>query len=251
MKLCRIVKFLDDTLDMAAFPNDSSLNGLQVEASRDISAITLAVDACEQSIRMAARRRSGLLIVHHGLFWGPQAPVTGIMASRIRLMMEKKVSLYACHLPLDCHPEIGNNARLCSLLGVDSPARFGDYHGIEIGLCGKLGSPMSVESLTAKVGRITGSGVSSYAFGPSRIRKIAVVSGGGASLLEDAWKAGCDAMLTGETSHSAFHAALEYGINLFCAGHYATETFGVKALGELVESKLGLKTWFADLPTGL
>jgi dinuclear metal center YbgI/SA1388 family protein len=251
LKLSRIVKFLDDTLDIRAIPNDSSLNGLQVEASREVDAITLAVDACEESIRIAARRRSGLLIVHHGLFWGAQAPVTGIMASRIRLLMEKKVSLYACHLPLDCHPEIGNNARLCSLLGVHSPARFGEYHGIEIGLCGRLGAPMNAASFAAKVRRVTGAGVRSFAFGPPKIGKIAVVSGGGASLLEDAWRAGCDAMLTGETSHSAFHAAREYGINLFCAGHYATETFGVRALGGLIESKLGLRAVFADAPTGL
>ncbi len=251
LKLSKIVEFLDNELGISAFPNDSSLNGLQVECSRETCSITLAVDACEQSIRMAARHGSGLLIVHHGLFWGGQAPVTGIMASRIRLLMEKGISLYASHLPLDCHPEVGNNAQLSMMLGVDSPARFGNYHGVEIGLCGNIPAPMTAASFAAKVRRVTGSRVSIFAFGPQKIRKVAVVSGGGASLLGDACRAGCDAMLTGETDHSAYHVAREYGVNLFCAGHYATETFGVKALGKHIESHFGLKTWFADVPTGL
>lgn len=251
MRIEKIVEFLDRTLDTSAFAADSSLNGLQVEGCRETGRVTLAVDACEQSIRRAIRDRSGLLIVHHGLFWGAPEPVTGIMARRLRLLLENGVSLYASHLPLDCHPELGNNARLAEELGIAEKSAFGDYHGIRIGFMGDLPRPMARKSLAAKIRRITASGVNTWPFGPASIRKTGIVSGGGAFLVQAAALEGCQALLTGETSHSSYHAAREHGINLFCAGHYATETFGVKAVGKLLRSELGLQASFADIPTGL
>ncbi|HSG29121.1 MAG TPA: Nif3-like dinuclear metal center hexameric protein [Candidatus Krumholzibacterium sp.] len=246
-----LTRFLDEKLEISSFRADSSLNGLQVEGRSRIGRVTLAVDACEESIRAAVRSRSGMLIVHHGLFWGSPVPVTGIMAKRISLLLGRGISLYAAHLPLDCHPEIGNNALLASSLGIDRTEKFGEYAGYVIGLCGSLPAPVSAAGFAAKVRRLTGAPVRTFRSGRDRIRKVGIVSGGGASLLKDAFEAGCDAMLTGETSHSAFHAAKEYGIDLFCAGHYATETFGIRAVGGLLEDRFGVEVRFADIPTGL
>jgi dinuclear metal center YbgI/SA1388 family protein len=251
MRLERLTGFIDGILDPGSFAGDSALNGLQVEASREVGKVALAVDACGDSISRAARRGADMLIVHHGLFWGGTAPITGITASRVRTLLEKKVSLYASHLPLDCHPEIGNNARIADILGVRDPARFGRYAGVDIGLCGMLKKKIKIEGLRRKLAGLLDSPVQTFAFGPSVVRKIGIVSGGGASLTQAAADAGCDALLTGETSHSSYHTARENRISLVFAGHYATETFGVKALGELLRTELGLKTFFIDLPTGL
>jgi dinuclear metal center YbgI/SA1388 family protein len=192
-----------------------------------------------------------MLIVHHGLFWGDQAPITGIMAGRVRTLLSKGVSLYAAHLPLDCHPELGNNAMIAGFLGIPETEKFGSYAGVAIGLCGKLPRPVKIVGLKRKLSARLGAPVQAYAFGPKTIRKIGIVSGGGAALTQAAADAGCDAILTGETSHSSYHVARENGISLIFAGHYATETFGVKALGEHLGNEFGLKTFFIDLPTGL
>ncbi len=251
MRLDKVTGFLEDTLSLESFSNDPSMNGLQVEASGEVRKVALAVDACRESINRAARRDADLLIVHHGLFWNGRVPITGIMAARVKALLDKNISLYAAHLPLDCHPEIGNNARIANVLGIGETEHFGKYAGVDIGLCGKLPRPLKIEGLRRKLTRILDSPVQTFAFGPAVVRKLGIVSGGGASLTQAAAEAGCDALLTGETSHSSYHTARENGISLIFAGHYASETFGVKALGELMKEKLGLQTFFIDLPTGL
>ena len=190
--LKRLVGFLDDTLDVASFKRDSSLNGLQVEGRSRVGRVTLAVDACEESILQAIRSRSDMLIVHHGLFWGGPVPITGITAKRLSLLLGRGISLYAAHLPLDCHPEIGNNALLASALGIDRTEKFGEYAGYVIGLCGALPVSISASGFAAKVRRLTGAPVRSFRSGRERIRKIGIVSGGGASMLKDAAEAGCE-----------------------------------------------------------
>ncbi|MBN1884869.1 MAG: Nif3-like dinuclear metal center hexameric protein, partial [Candidatus Krumholzibacteriota bacterium] len=159
--------------------------------------------------------------------------------------------LYAAHLPLDCHPGIGNNALIADLLGLEGRATFGRYKGIEIGVLGALPRPVTPSSLAARVRRLTGAPVRTFSFGPSRIRRLGVVSGGGSMLLEAASAAGCDALLTGEPAHSAWHVAREARINLLCGGHYATETLGVRALGDRIAASFGLPVFFIDVPTGL
>ncbi|MCK4549107.1 MAG: Nif3-like dinuclear metal center hexameric protein [Candidatus Krumholzibacteria bacterium] len=251
MRLEKVTGFLEETLSLDLFSGDSSMNGLQIEASGEIRKVALAVDACRESISRAARRKADLLIVHHGLFWGGMVPITGIVASRVRALLEGNISLYAAHLPLDCHPEIGNNARIADVLGIAETEHFGRYAGVDIGLCGRLPRPLKIEGLRRKLAGILDSPVQTFTFGPAVVRKIGIVSGGGAALTQAAADAGCDALLTGETSHSSYHTARENGISLIFAGHYASETFGVKALGELMKDKLGLQTFFIDLPTGL
>jgi dinuclear metal center YbgI/SA1388 family protein len=251
LKLRTVVRFLDDALKIGDFPGDSSLNGLQVEGSSRIEKIALAVDACERSISRAIATGADMLIVHHGLFWGEMSPITGIAAKRIGLLLGNGLSLYAAHLPLDCHPEFGNNAQLADLLGVEERESFGTYHGIKIALCGLLPRPITPKSLAAKLRKLLKAPVRIFPFGGRAIGKIGIVSGGGAFLAQEAAELGCHALLTGETSHSAFHTARDAGVNLICAGHYATETLGIKALGRLAGNELKLPVRFLDIPTGL
>lgn len=251
MLLKTLKGFLDDELKIRDFTMDSSLNGLQVEGRASIKKITLAVDACDISIKKAARNGSDMLIVHHGLFWGGLEPVTGILKRRIELLIKKNISLYAAHLPLDCHPDIGNNAVLASILDLVDTGQFGEYKGREIGIYGSLKRPLSAKGIVRKLGKLLSSKIEIFPFGPSRISRIGIVSGGGSQLAAAAAEAGCDALFTGEPSHSAYHPSRESGINLICGGHYATETFGLKALGGLIEDEFGLRTVFADVPTGL
>ena len=251
MKLEKLISFLDERLHIADFTADSSLNGLQVESSSAVKRIATAVDVSDSSIRKAAAARADLLIVHHGLFWGEPVPITGVMARRIELLLSKGVSLYAAHLPLDCHAEIGNNAQLAGLLGLERRRPFGKYHGMIIGLCGDLPRPITPAGIARKLRKSLGADSRIFGFGPERVRRLGIVSGGGASLVGDAAAAGCDTLLTGETSHSAYHTAREARVNLVCAGHYATETVGVKALGALLTTELGLPVKFLDIPTGL
>jgi dinuclear metal center YbgI/SA1388 family protein len=243
--------YLDDKLNINDFPDDSSLNGLQVEGSQRVSKITLAVDACDLLIKKAVKNKSDMIIVHHGLFWGGRVPITGIIKRRLAILLKNDISLYAAHLPLDFHPEIGNNVQLASLLKLNEISSFGNYQGKEIGICGKLPRPISTEGLSRKISKILKTKVGTHSFGPSRIKRLAIVSGDGARLAAEAAKIGCDAFLTGETSHSVYHPSREAGITLFYAGHYVTETLGVKAVGKLLEKEFNLKTVFVDIPTGL
>jgi len=251
MKLKKLVAYLDDTLNIKNFAADSSMNGLQVEASSDVRRIATAVDVSDRSIRKADASDADLLIVHHGLFWGEPVPITGVMAKRIELLLSRGLSLYAAHLPLDAHPDIGNNAQLAGLLGLEKREQFGNYHGMTIGLCGLLPRPLVPAGIARKLKKGLGAETRIFRFGPERVRKLGIVSGAGASLVGDAAAAGCDTLLTGETSHSAYHTAREARLNLVCGGHYATETVGVKALGALLTAEFGLPVKFMDVPTGL
>lgn len=251
MRLKTVVGFLDETLDIASFSSDSALNGLQIEGSRTVRSACSAVDACEESIRKTIRSRADLLITHHGLFWGAQQPVTGPLATRIKLLLANGISLYAAHLPLDCHPELGNNVRLARIFELRDTAPFGAYHGILIGIRGNLQRAMTPRAVAAKLRRTLGAPVRTFAFGGPKIRTLGIVSGGGAGMLPAAAAAGCDALLTGEPAHEAYHTARESRITLICAGHYATETVGVQSLGEHLFRELGVPVRFIDIPTGL
>lgn len=251
MLLTKIVGYLNDTLRIEDFPLDSALNGLQVEGTGRVMKAALAVDVCERSIRSAARSGADILIVHHGLFWGGARPVTGPTAKRLRLLLKNGISLYAAHLPLDCHEEVGNNAQLAAMLDIEETTPFGKYHGIKLGLYGNLPRRVTPGNLAARLKKLLGTPAAILTFGPPSIRRLAIASGGAALLAQEASENGCDALLTGETAHSAYHTAKDAGISLICAGHYATEAPGVRALGELLRRELGLPSKFIDIPTGL
>ena len=246
----KLVSFLDNELRLPEFPKDESANGLQVEGSVTVNKIGLAVDACDYVFQMAAEKNIDFLIVHHGLIWGGIRSVSGVMKKRIKALLDADISLYACHLPLDWHPEYGNNAQLLKVLAIKRMGEFGEYHGKRIGYWGSLTKELSLKDFVGKVDRILNAKSTTLSFG-KKVKKVGIVSGGGWSAIYDAEKTGIDTLLVGEPSHSAYTLAEEMKLNVIFAGHYATETVGVKAVGSMLGKKFGIKTEFIDHPTGL
>lgn len=248
--LNEVADYLDRYLDVAHVPDSANaLNGLQVAAEGPIEKVAVAVDATEASITAAARYGADLLLVHHGLFWDGNRPVTGARYRRLRALLEANMALYSAHLPLDVHPEVGNNVVLARRLGVDLQGTFGQYKGAEVGVRGAL--DLSREALCARLDDLLGVRVKMIAGGPERVRSVGVLTGGGGSYVREACEAGLDALITGEGSHHTYFEAMEGGINLYYGGHYATETWGVEALGGHLAERYDLEWKFLDLPTGL
>lgn len=252
MKLESVVQYLDEYLAVARHPDHAhALNGLQVGGPDEVSSIVAAVDASEATITEAARREADLLLVHHGLFWDGLRPLTGRLLRRVRPLLSAEVALYSCHLPLDGHPEVGNNALLARALGVVLEGRFAPYQGAEIGWHGALETAVEPARLADLVETAVGGPVRLLAGGPARVERVGVVTGDGASVVREAASLGLHALVTGEASHHTYFDAQELGIHVVLAGHYATETFGVKALAAHLAERFGLTWDFVDLPTGL
>jgi dinuclear metal center YbgI/SA1388 family protein len=231
---------------------DNSLNGIQVGRSgRAIELVAFAVDACAESIRRAAAAGAQLLFVHHGLFWGHGERVQGPLLERMRLLLAADLALYACHLPLDKHPEVGNNAVLARLIGLKEIRPFGEYHGVEIGLRGVLDPKLGLDEIAHRVLPDGSRPMTLIPGAETEIGSVAVVSGGAAMEALQALDAGIELYVTGESSHSIYHAVIEGGMGFLAAGHYATEVWGVKAVAERLSRETGIKTLFIDLPTGL
>jgi len=231
---------------------DDSLNGIQVGRSETpIDRVAFAVDACAQSIRRAIDSKAQVLFVHHGLFWGKGARLEGSLLERVRLLVDSDLALYACHLPLDKHPQVGNNAVLARMLGLSELEGFGDYHGLKLGFQGKLEPSIGIEEAVRRILPDGSAPRCVIPAGEREIRRAAVVSGGAPFESLQAIAAGLDLYVTGEPSHSVYHAILEGGIAFLAAGHYATEIWGVKAVAERLARETGVQTLFIDLPTGL
>ncbi len=245
----RLAIRLDELLRVRTIPDDS-LNGLQVANSGKLTRIATAVDASAASIRKAVEAKADFLIVHHGLFWGKPVPITGPLHARIRLLVESDLALYAAHLPLDLHPELGNNVQLCLKMGWKSSYEFGDYHGVTIGRGVNLRKPIPLESVTEKLRAVTREEPVVWRFGPAQARRVAVISGGAMGIIQQVACEGYDTFVTGEFGHAHYWFAREAGINVVFGGHYATETLGVRALGAKIEDEFGLESRFLDLPTG-
>ena len=251
MKLYKILSYLREFF-LEDFPSssDRSRNGLQVEGSLEVSKITTAVDACLESFEKSAQEKSQLLLVHHGLFWGSDLLIVGNHGKRISTLIKNDISLYAMHLPLDMHPKIGNNALLASALGLKIKNPFGVYNGIKIGVEAQTPRKILLETFVKKVEKVLNSDIRLLPFGPKKIRKIGIVSGGGSSEIIPAARCHLDLLITGEGGHISYHQAKEHKMNVIYGGHYATETFGIKALGEHLSEEFGLKHVFLDIPTG-
>lgn len=250
MHLKDAVGYLNELLGIPGagdFPN--ALNGLQIENSGSLSRIGAAVDACEAVIQEAAAAGVDLLLVHHGLYWGGLAPLTGSAYRKTRLAIEADMAVYSAHLPLDAHPRLGNNARLAELLGLTGGAPFFFTAGQPIGW--KFEAEVHREVLRDLLEKAVGGRVHLAPGGPAVTRKIGVVSGGAGGDIARAAAEGVDTLITGEGPHWSFTAAEELGLNLFYAGHYATETFGVKALAAELSERFALPWEFIDHPTGL
>lgn len=248
--LHKLTAYLDDYLRVADVPDDPrALNGLQVENDGDVTLILAAVDACQATIDTAAERGADLLLVHHGLFWGGPERVTGRHGRRLRTLVHHGIALYAAHIPLDVHPQVGNNAVLARELGVQDLEPFGDYQGAMIGVVGRL--EITRDELAARLHKTLGAAPHVVPAGPERTSRVGVITGGGGSMIRDALAAGADSFVTGEGAHHTFFDAEEGGINVLYGGHYATETVGVKALARHLELQFGLGWEFVDHPTGL
>jgi dinuclear metal center YbgI/SA1388 family protein len=248
--LVQVVRYLDEMLrirDIADYPG--AFNGLQVENGGEVRRIAAAVDACEAVIARAAADGADLLLVHHGLFWSGGAPVTGPMYRKLRLALGHGLAVYSAHLPLDLHPEFGNNALLAGALGIESPKPFYEEKGTRIGLMGSFTD--SLAELLRRLEIAVGGSIRVRAGGPEHPLRVGVVTGGAGSGIAKAAEEGIDTFITGEGPHWSFLAAEELGVNLMLAGHYATETFGVRALAEHLAAKFGVEQQFIDHPTGL
>lgn len=251
MRLDTLVTYLDGYLrtqeEVADAPE--ALNGLQVANAGEVTRLAVAVDLCEATVRMAAEWRADFLIVHHGLFWGGLRPLVGPAYRRVAELIKGNIALYASHLPLDRHPEVGNNHVLARQLGVTVRGEFGSYHGAPIGVWGERSGTRG--DLEGALTKSLGVAPRVFPFGPDRLQRVGIVTGAGGSMIPQAAAAGLDTYVTGEGQHWTFFDAEELKINVFFAGHYATETVGVKALAEHVATKFNLPWIFLDHPTGL
>jgi dinuclear metal center YbgI/SA1388 family protein len=243
---------LDTLLNNAAF-QDSSRNGVQVDGGdRETTRVAVAVDAGLAVIERAIAAGAHLLIVHHGILWGVEQPISGPFGRKVSALIRAGVTLYASHLPLDAHPEVGNNAELARAIELTDLAPYMPYKGACIGVRGRCESPRPLDWFVARAGTLSGARSSlTLPFGPPTIRTVGVVTGSGSLALEESARLGLDLLVTGEPKQSAYHEAKELGINVLFAGHYATETFGVRALGERLRGAFGIEPLFIDEPTGI
>ncbi|HEX6133958.1 MAG TPA: Nif3-like dinuclear metal center hexameric protein [Longimicrobiales bacterium] len=249
-ELATVAGYLDEYLAIGEVPDsEGALNGLQVENGGRVTRVAAAVDGSERTIRAAVERGCDLLLVHHGLFWDGNRPVTGRRYRCLEPLLRNDVAVYAAHLPLDVHGEVGNNAVLARELGIELAGRFGAYRGIELGWWGHL--ELKREALAARLDDLLGCRVRMLAFGPEVVRTVGVITGGAGSMIASAAAAGLDAYITGEGAHHTFFDAEDARINVYYGGHYATETWGVRALARHLEQRFGLPWEFIDLPTGL
>ena len=253
MTLKELDRRLSDFLDLASVAAiDRSRNGLQVaRRGTEVRRVAFAVDASLEAFRRAADWGAEVLFVHHGLFWGEAACLTGSAYGRIRFLVEKDLALFAAHFPLDIHPEVGNNAGIARHLGLVDVEPFGLHRGVKIGCKGRLPGPLAL----AKVAEVLGEGqsdpVRTLAFGPDPVRTVGIVSGGAPLDVEQAAAEGLDAFVTGESAHQVYHFCLEERISAVFAGHYRTESYGVKALAARLSNDTGLETTWLDIPTGM
>jgi dinuclear metal center YbgI/SA1388 family protein len=244
-----LMSHLDELLDPGAF-RDYGPNGLQVPGRVDIERVVTGVSANRELIERALALRADLVLVHHGLFWDfHPTGLTPTLAERLRPLMKNDVNLAAYHLPLDAHADLGNNALLAIALGCEVHEPFGEHRGTPVGRAGRLaGDGVSIDALTARVREVCGQEPLVFDAGPERVRTIGIVSGAGADSLPEAVARGLDALLTGEPREHVMGDAREAGIHFIAAGHYATETFGVRALGERLEREFGVVHTFVDIP---
>jgi dinuclear metal center YbgI/SA1388 family protein len=250
-KLNEIVKFLDEYLDTKNV-KDQSWNGLQVEGKQEVKKVMFAATAGFTTFQKAQQINADMVVVHHGMFWdGVNPNLKGPNKKRVELLMKNGISVYASHLPLDKHPEVGNNAQLLKLLGFAKDKEFGLYAGQHISFTGKTDKPKTIDEIEKILKDQIGATCKTLPFGKKEIKTMAVCSGGGGfPQLMEAIEVGVDFYLTGDSTEF-YHVVKDSQINVICGGHHATETVGIKALASVVESKFGVETQFVDIPTGM
>ena len=248
--LLSIVRYCDEKLCVKSFKDwDGAMNGLQMENSGQVTRIAAGVDATLATCRLAVNNQADLLIVHHGLFWGNPIPWVGKKYELIKFLVESNLAVYSAHLPLDAHSSLGNNILLFKALGLKDPVPFFECKGREIGF--KSVTMLSRSTLLSRLTKLFGPSVKMLPAGREECRFVGIVTGGAGADLQVVAAAGVDTFITGEGPHWTFGLAEELGINVFYCGHYATETFGVKALAKHLSKKFNLPWSFVDHPSGL
>lgn len=249
-ELNEMVDYLDAELRIAEVPDyPGAVNGLQLAGGGVVRKVVAAVDASLPVIRKAVAARADLLVVHHGMFWHGAKPVTGALFEKLKLAMEAGMAVYSAHIPLDVHPELGNNRCLVDRIGLSEVEEFFEWKGILLGCRGLFSGAR--KDLADRVAAAVDGPVHLCPGGPEEAGMVGVITGGAGSEVEAVAAAGINTFVTGEGPHWSFPAAEELGVNVVYGGHYATETFGVKALAERLAERFGLDWGFVDHPTGL
>jgi dinuclear metal center YbgI/SA1388 family protein len=259
--LTQITGYLDRFLRIKEIPDEvNAVNGLQVENSGVVGGVVAAVDASLATIEgvvatLVPGKPPPLVLVHHGLLWDGNVPITGRRYRRVSALIEHDIPLYAAHIPLDVHPEVGNNAVLAERLGLEVEGWFGSYRGIAIGVWGQVPSSLLTrESVALELDRVLHTlkgSATLIAGGPERPSRIGIITGGAGNMIAQARDADIDTFITGEGPHYTYFDAMEWGLNLIYAGHYATETLGVQAMASHLAERFDLEWDFHDHPTGL
>lgn len=244
VNLKAIIGFLNKELCIRKI-KDSSRNGLQVKYLSEVKKIGFAVDGCLSTFEKAKKSKVDLLIVHHGIKWIPQK-YKEIAKKRESFLRKNKISLYAVHLPLDAHSRYGNNIGLAKILNLEKPVKFAKYHSSEIGYKGKFKKPKSILQVAAILNKALPTKSKIFSLGKKKIKSIGIVSGGGGDAIEDSVKSKVDCLVLGEMPLGAYHRARDFRLSIITAGHYATETVGVKALMPLLKEKFNVKTVFIE-----
>jgi dinuclear metal center YbgI/SA1388 family protein len=256
-RLAALVEYLAQYLRLGEIPDEpNAMNGLQVENRGEVGLIIAAVDASQASIDHAVARARQLeapplLLVHHGLFWDGNRPVTGRRYRRLAALLAHDIALYAAHIPLDVHPEVGNNAVLARELGLTDVTTFDTYKGVPLGSQGSVEGPITREALVSRLDQLLSTRSRLIPGGPDRVSRVGVITGAAGSRIGVARDAGIDTFITGEGGHHSFFDAMELGLNAIYSGHYATEQVGVKALAAHLAPRFGLGWEFFDHPTGM
>lgn len=246
-----LVRYLDTYLRLDEIA-DYGPQGLQVESDNTaISRVALAVDTAPAIIAQAAAWQADMLLVHHGILWREVERIAGPLGERVRLLLRHGINLYAAHLPLDAHPQVGNNAELARLLGLTVDSWWYEANHTPLGVLGAAPPGATLAKLVSQIEGTLDTKVVLLAHGPEQPAQIAIVSGAGAAAVAEAHAAGADTLITGETAHAHYWAASDYQMNVIFAGHYATETVGVKALGRHLAEKFGVEVKFFDFPTDM
>jgi dinuclear metal center YbgI/SA1388 family protein len=244
-----IIAFCDELLDAGSF-EDYGPNGLQVPGADQVSKVATGVSANLETLERAVGAGAELVMTHHGILWGDQLSALSVpMAARLRAVLCANASLAAYHLPLDAHPEIGNNALLRDALGLEADGRpFGLAKGSAVGLIGRATEPIEVGELARRLKEAVGQEPLVFETGPEKVSTVGIVTGSGGFALHEAGPLGLDALVTGEPSEPVMGEAREYGIHFLAGGHYATERSGIRRLGELVAERFGIEHEFIDVP---
>ena len=249
MQRQQLVNYLDTYLRISEI-KDYGPQGLQLEANQtDIKRIALAVDVSPAIIEATAAWNADMLLVHHGILWRAVECIAGPLGQRVRDLLHHDINLYAAHLPLDAHTEVGNNAILADIAGLEEREWWGAPTGTPLGVIGTLPTPQPLEQLVGVFESKLNCTARVLQHGPTTVSKLAILSGFGADRIAEVKALGADTYLTGETSHANYWAAQDFGLNVIFAGHYATETVGVQALGQHLAAKFGVEVQFFDFPT--